>query len=78
MLRQIVRVSGAWDGQDPSNEGWHVSTYYRNSAGYLCEGDDSAKIWFPVFVDKYSRDERADLIAALALEFDCAEIEVES
>jgi hypothetical protein len=75
-MTKIERVVVAWDKQDSSNEGWHVSTYTRDVTGNWCEGDDSQKVWFPVAVDDYTQEQSAELLAALALEFDGAAIEL--
>lgn len=71
-MSKVSKVIGYWDEKDTDNAGWYVQVI--DSAGSLI--DDSAKFWFPVEVDRYGRDERAELIAVLALEYDGAEIEV--
>lgn len=72
--KNVVKVVGGWDKQDPSNEGWHVEA--RDALGGVVT--DSQKIWFPVSVDDFTREQRPGLLAALALEFDGAEIVVEA
>jgi hypothetical protein len=78
VAQQIVKVRAHWDNQDPNNEGWYAMAYARGTDGDLYEYDDSMKVWFPIKVDDFSQEQSAELLAALSLAFDGAEIEVQS
>lgn len=69
-MSKIARVEFWWDRQDPSNAGWYASA--RDESGDEC--DDSMKVWFPVQVDRYNREQGDELAEALQKAFPDAEI----
>ena len=66
---EITRVTFRWDDRAGVESGWYAMSY--DTGG---ERDDSQKIWFPVTVDIYARDETDMLEAALQEAFPGAEI----
>lgn len=67
---EITRVTIRWDDQPGVEAGWYCQSFEGDSFR-----DDSQKVWFPVTVDDYGRDEASDLEAALREAFPHAEIE---
>ena len=66
----VTKVSYRWDDQFGVEPGWFVETWDG------CEfADDSQKVWFPVAVDQFDRDQEQDLVAALREAFPGADIE---
>jgi len=49
-----------WDEQDPAQPGWYVEVRQGNDIIA-----DSMKIWFPIEVDWYGENDKADLVADL-------------
>lgn len=64
-----VRVR--WDDQAGVEPGWYVDTY--GDDGFI---DDSQKVWFPVVVDDYGKDDIGGLLLALKGAFPDATIHV--
>lgn len=60
----IIRVTYRYDDQAGADAGWYCESY--DPDGFH---DDSQKIWFPVAVDDFSRDQEAELVAALTEAF---------
>ena len=50
-----------WDAHDRAQPGWYIEV--RDESGDIVV--DSMKIWFPVEVDWYGEDDKADLVADL-------------
>lgn len=67
---QATSVTYRWDDQIGADPGWYCESH--DSAGLLL--DDSQKIWWPVDVDDYGRDEEIALAEALAGAFPSATI----
>lgn len=67
----ITRVSCRWDDQFGVEPGWYAEAWAGES--WAC---DSQKLWFPVAVADYGRDQATELEAALAEAFADAEIEM--
>ncbi len=65
----IIRVTYRWDDQCGVEPGWYAMSYDADG-----ERDDSQKVWFPVSVDIYDRDEADTLEASLREAFPGAEI----
>ena len=65
----IRTVRYYWDDQTGVDPGWYVETW--NTDGRV---DDSQKVWFPVAVEDYSREDRAALHAALLEQYPYAAI----
>lgn len=66
----ITRVTYRWDDQAGVEPGWYAMSYDADGR----ERDDSQKVWFPVSVDLYERDEAGLLEAALQEAFPGADI----
>lgn len=66
----VTRVTYRWDDQPGVEAGWYAESWAGREML-----DDSQKVWFPVAVDGYDRDEAAELAEALAEAFPGAEIE---
>ncbi len=66
---EITRVTYRWDDQAGVEPGWYCESYAGDE-----RVDDSQKVWFPVAVEDYGRDEADGLTAALAEAFPGAEI----
>jgi hypothetical protein len=69
MNNEITHVTVRWDDQAGVEPGWYCESFVGRELI-----DDSQKIWFPVQVDNYSRDEFSGLKQALQEEFPNAEI----
>lgn len=69
----VATVKGYWDDQAGVEPGWYCETY--DAGGNPL--DDSQKVWFPVDLDKYRRDQRKELIAALKAAFPGADIRLD-
>lgn len=65
----ITRVTYRWDDHPGSTPGWYCQSYEGDEFR-----DDSQKVWFPVSVDTYGEDERAELVAELKEAFPSAEV----
>ena len=63
--KTVATLRYYWDDQPGATAGWYVEA--KDSDGEFL--DDSMKVWFPVDVDDFSRDEESDLVAALKAEF---------
>lgn len=70
MTADITRVTYRWDAPHGVEPGWYAESWADTEMI-----DDSQKVWFPVPVDDYGRDEADDLEAALREAFPGAEIE---
>lgn len=66
-----TRVTYRWDNRPGVEPGWYCQSYTGNHT--FC--DDSQKVWFPVNVEDFSADDRAELDAALRAAFPNAEVE---
>lgn len=66
---EITRITCRWDDQAGVEAGWYCESW----AGETMI-DDSQKVWFPVAVDGYTRDQADELRAAMADAFPGAEI----
>ena len=71
-MEKVVKVTVWWDESNPDSEGWFAEC--RDSDGIIRL--DSMKIWFPLDLDEFPRDDTAEMWAALAAEFPGAEIDV--
>ena len=65
----ITRVTYRWDDQCGVEPGWYAETYMGRE-----QIDDSQKVWFPVVVDDFGRDDFDGLEAAMREAFPGAEI----
>ena len=70
-MKRVAILRVRWDETDAANTGWYCEAVGED--GELRE--DSLKLWFPVRVDDYSRDEEAALIDALRKAYPDAQIE---
>jgi hypothetical protein len=68
-MTDITRVTYRWDDQPGVEAGWYCQSFAGNEFR-----DDSQKVWFPVSVDDFGRDEADELVAALSEAFPAAEI----
>ena len=66
----ITRVTCRWDDRPGVEPGWYCETFDGNRMM-----DDSQKVWFPVSVDDFGREEEDVLVTALREAFPGAEIE---
>lgn len=66
----ITRVTVRWDDQSGCEAGWYCETWVGREMI-----DDSQKVWFPVAVDSFGRDEADELEESLREAFPEAEIE---
>lgn len=66
----ITRVTYRWDAPAGVEAGWYAESW---AGGEMM--DDSQKVWFPVAVDGYDRDQADELEGALRGAFPAAEIE---
>lgn len=66
----MKRINVWWCTNDPSNPGWYGEV--RNEEGQVI--DDTMKIWFPVDVDQFGRQESQKLTDALCEAFPDHEI----
>lgn len=71
-MTAITKVTARWDDRPGIDSGWYCETY--SDGGFM--EDDSQKIWFPVPVDSFERDELDELTEALREAFPNAEIVV--
>lgn len=70
-----VQLRVYWDTQDPQNVGWYVEVLGYNARHEAWEHkDDSMKVWFPVDVDAFGKNQEAELLEALQAEFPGAEV----
>jgi hypothetical protein len=69
---EITKVTCRWDDQPGVQPGWYCETWIGDTLV-----DDSQKVWFPVNVDDYGRDETAELKSALREGFPEAEIVIQ-
>ena len=69
MTQTITRVTCRWDDQPGVEPGWYCESWNGDTMI-----DDSQKVWFPVSVDDYGRDQTGELTAALVEVFPGAEI----
>ena len=66
----ITRVTCRWDDQPGVEPGWYCESWAGDQMI-----DDSQKVWFPVAVDDFGRDEYGSLVEALQEAFPGARIE---
>lgn len=57
----IATVTYRWDDQPGVTPGWYCESRDENGRTV----DDSQKIWWPIDVDQFGEDERAELAQAL-------------
>jgi len=60
-MKTVQKLTVYWDEQDPAHPGWYVEG--RDERGDIVV--DSLKIWFPLEVDWYGENDKADLVADL-------------
>lgn len=66
---EITRVTYRWDDQPGVEPGWYCESWDGDRMV-----DDSQKVWFPVTVDDFGRDQAGELADALREAFPGAEI----
>jgi len=69
-MDKVVKIRINWDEQESDNEGWYVECL--NDEGMCIV--DSEKVWFPVDVDDFGKDQLDELVEALHAQWPDAEV----